>query len=192
MAGTNTTGVNDDVFGYKRNPKPHGVFSTENSKLTFGDVQDPVGWLVQNWNISYAQQVQELFEIGSNALYWAKGRPTGQGSLSRIVGDPSTSITYQSGDQSTNSGSQGGFFPSSAYDICQGGATMVLTAQGGHCDLPNNGSDPIDLNQALNITMSGVVVTSIGFSMAVADVKLIEGFTWSYAYLKMDGSGTVT
>ena len=42
-----------DVFGYKRNPKPYGVFATEESKLTFGSVTDPVGYLVQSWNVGY-------------------------------------------------------------------------------------------------------------------------------------------
>ena len=174
-------GVNDDVFGYKRNPKPHGVFSTENSKLTFGSVQDPVGWLVQNWNIQYAQEVQELFEIGSNQLYWAKGRPQGTGTLARIVGDPSHEVA----------GKAGSFFPAAAYDICQGGATMVLTAQGGSCDFTGTNVDEM-LNKQLNITMSGIVVTSIGFNMAVADVRLVEGFGWRFAYMKMDSSGSAT
>lgn len=174
------TGVNDDVFGYKRNPKPRGVFSTENSKLTFGDVKDPVGWLVQNWNIAYTQDVQELFEIGSNQLYWAKGRPQGSGGLSRIVGDPSTEVA----------GKAGSFFPSSAYDICEGGATMELTARGGNCENKGQFTDVV-LNKELVVTMSGIVVTSIGFSMQVADVRLIEAFAWRFAYMKM-GSGGAT
>jgi len=174
------SGVNDDVFGYKRNPKPRGVFSTENSKLTFGDVKDPVGWLVQNWSVQYAQDVQELFEIGSNQLYWAKGRPQGTGNLARIVGDPSTEVA----------GKSGSFFPQSAYDICDGGATMELTARGGNCETKGTHVDVV-LNKELVITMSGIVVTSIGFNMAVADVRLIEGFGWRFAYMKM-GSGGAT
>jgi len=171
-------GVNDDVFGYKRNPKPRGVFSTENSKLTFGSVTDPVGWLVQNWSINYQQDVQELFEIGSNQLYWAKGRPQGHGTLSRVVGDPSHEVA----------GKAGSFFPVDAYDICQGGATMELTARGGACDFKGTHVDTM-LNKELVVTMSGIVVTAIGFNMAVADVRLVEGFAWRFAYMKMGGGG---
>ena len=156
----------NDVFGYARNPKPRGVFSTEDSKLTFGSVSDPVGYLVQNWSISYSQQVQELFEIGSNALYWVKGRPAGQGTLGRVIGDQDADNTNK------------GFFPTKAYDICEGGETMKITAQSGACD-----------NFAvkeLGISMSGCVVTSIGFSMQVADVRLMENFAWRFAYLELN------
>jgi len=155
----------NDVFGYRRNPKPRGVFSTEDSTLTFGNVGNPVGYLVQSWNVAYTQQVQELFEIGSNALYWAKGRPAGQGALGRVIGD-----------QDADSPSKG-FFPDSAYDICDGGATMSLNAKGGEC--------PDFALKSVNITMSGVVVTSIGFSMQVADVRLMENFAWRFAYMEL-------
>jgi hypothetical protein len=175
--------VNDDVFGYKRNPKPRGVFSTENSKLTFGDVNatNVEGYLVQNWNISYNQDVQEVFEIGSNRLYWVKGRPAGTGALGRIIG----------GKEVDSPGGSGTFFPQDAYDICQGGATMVLSASGGTCDTVGTNVDEL-LNKELNVTMSGCVITQIGFSMAIADVRLMENFTWRFAYLKMDDSGSVT
>lgn len=159
-------GFGNDIFGYKRNPKPKGVFSTENSSLTFGGVKNPIGFLVQNWNVAYTQQVQELFEIGSNALYWAKGRPTGQGSLGRVIGDSDADSDSQ------------GFFPASAYDICDGGATMNLSAKGGSCEG--------QLDKKVNITMSGVVVTSIGFSMQIADVRLAENFAWQFAYMQLN------
>ena len=155
-----------DIFGYGRNPKPSGVFSTEDSKLTFSGAANPVGYLVQNWGISYTQQVQELFEIGTNALYWAKGRPAGQGALGRIIGDVDADSENK------------GFFPSAAYDICDGGATMVITAQSGAC--------PDYAVKEVNINMQGCVVTSIGFGMQVADVRLMENFAWRFAYLDLD------
>jgi hypothetical protein len=174
-------GFDSDVFGYKRNPKPHGVFSTEDSTLIFGGEGATIdaavlGYLVQNWSVSYAQQVQELFEIGSNALYWAKGRPVGQGVLGRVIGAQ---------DATTPSA---GFFPKSAYDICDGGATMVLNAKGGACPTPPVGG--VTLDRGVKITMSGVVVTSIGFSMQIADVRLMEQFAWRFAYMAL-GTGKV-
>ena len=162
-----------DIFGYKRNPKPFGVFATEESKLTFGNVTNPLGYLVQNWNIQYQQQVQELFEIGSNRLYWAKGRPSGQGALGRVIGAQDA--------MSPNKG----FFPASAYDICDGGATMNLAATGGHCEQKGTNVDAI-LNKSIRITMSGCVVIQIGFGMQVADVRLMEQFGWRFAYLELN------
>ena len=160
-----------DVFGYVRNPKPDGIFSTENSKLVFGSVDSPKGYLVQNWQVQYAQQVDELFEIGSNNLYWAKARPQGAGSLGRVIG----AVDADSPNK--------GFFPAAAYDICDGGATMKLVAGGGSCPA-RNGIAALD--RQIAITMSGVVVTSIGFSMQVADVRLAENFTWRFGYMELN------
>ena len=164
--------MGQDVFGYKRSPKPRGVFSTEDSKLSFGTVTgEPLGYLVQNWSVSYQQNVQELFEIGTNALYWAKGRPQGNGVLGRVIGD-----------RDADSPSKG-FFPKEAYDICDGGAVMKLDAIGGHCAAGVNTTAVED--KQVSIIMSGCVVTQIGFSMQVADVRLMEGFSWRFAYMSL-------
>ena len=160
-----------DVFGYKRNPKADGVFSTENSTLLVGDGSTAaVAFMVQNWNVEYNQDVQELFEIGSNNLYWAKGRPVGRGSIGRIVG--------AKGADTENSG----LFPKDAYDICNGGATMKINATGGHCD---TGSTKYRLNKGLNLAMGGCVVTSIGFAMSVQDVRIMENYGWRFAHLSI-------
>ena len=164
-------GLGTDVFGYKRSPKPRGVFSTEDSKLSFGTISgEPLGYLVQNWSVSYQQNVQELFEIGTNALYWAKGRPQGNGVLGRVIGD-----------QDADSPSKG-FFPKEAYDICDGGALMKLDAVGGHCEAADG---TVAEDKQLSLSMNGCVVTQIGFSMQVADVRLMEGFSWRFAYMSL-------
>jgi len=182
--------LGNDVFGYKRQPKPSGVFSSEDSVLIFGGQDFPtnagqaLGYLVQNWNVSYAQQVQELFELGSNTLYWSKGRPQGQGALGRVLGG-------QDADGAADAnGSPGGFMPKSAYDICDGGATMVLKARGGACDTPIVASDGVTpiaggLKKGISIIMSGVVVTNLGFTMQVGDVRLWENITWRFAFMSL-------
>jgi len=166
MAGT-------DIFGYKRNAKPDGVFSSEDSSLTIGDANKAAaGYLVQNWNVEYNQDVQELFEIGSNRLYWAKGRPVGRGVVGRIVGSQNPDMPAD----------KGGLFPENAYDICNGGATMTIKAIGGHCQ---TGDTAVKLNKGVMLKMSGVVITSVGFAMQVADVRLMENYGWRFAMLEM-------
>ena len=154
-----------DIFGYKRNPKPKSVFSTEESMLTFGggDATGGVGYLIQQWQTNYQQQVQEIFEIGSNALYWVKGRPQGAGTVGRIIGE-------------SDAATGGKFFPDAAYDICDGGASVNITARSGMCD--NAGAQ-------INITMDGVIVTSIGFAMRVQDVMINENLGWRFASLEV-------
>lgn len=111
-----------------------------------------------------------MFEIGSNNLYWAKGRPAGNGALGRIMGDLGAAGTS--------------FFPQSAYDICDGGATMELKANGGHCDSAPSGG--VVLSTGVDITMSGCVVTSIGYSMQIGDVRLMESFAWRFGYMQLN------
>ena len=163
-----------DIFGYKRNAKPSGVFSSEDSKLFIGSAGNVAtqGYLVQNWNINYTQNVEELFEIGSNRLYWVKGRPVGQGGIGRILGARGADTNGT------------GIFPSDAFDICEGGPTMVINAVGGHCTGTGSSVDYV-LDKGVDIKMSGVVVTSVGFSMQVPDVRLIENYAWRFAKLEL-------
>ena len=164
MAGT-------DIFGYKRNAKPAGVFSSEDSALTIGSASAASSaYLVQNWSVEYNQDVQELFEIGSNRLYWAKGRPVGRGAVGRIVGAVNPDMPDGSG-----------LFPTEAFDICNGGVTMTIKATGGHCE--SGGADYV-LNKGVGLKMSGVVVTTVGFAMTVADVRIMENYGWRFATLQ--------
>ena len=170
-----------DIFGYQRNPKPRGVFSTENSLLTFGGTNvgsggngsAAIGYLVQNWQTDYQQNVQEIFEIGTNALYWAKGRPQGAGSVGRIVGMTEAIA-----------GNPGVFFPAEAYDICKGGARVEITAAGGHCAGVEAGFG-LPGGKQVTIAMDGVIVTGIGFTMQVQDIQLNERINWRFAYMEI-------
>lgn len=156
----------NDIFGYNRDPKPAGVFALTGSKLNISG-GSAEGYLVQNWNTNYQQQVREIFEIGSDAMYWAKGRPQGTGQIGRIVGK-----------QDAIAG--GTMFPREAYDICEGGVQIVLSAKGGSCE----GQFAVD--KGVKITMDGVVVSSIGFSMQITqDIQLNENFGWRFAYMEI-------
>jgi hypothetical protein len=168
-----------DIFGYQRSPKPSGVFSTENSKLHFASGFSPAGdvgalgakgYLVQNWNITYNQQVQEIFELGSNALYWVKGRPQGVGTIQRVVGPRDASTP-------------GTLFPKEAFDICEGGVRFELKVKSGNCD--GIGSLSFDTFSEVGINMDGCVITSIGFNAAVQDTRVMENIQWRFAFLEV-------
>lgn len=160
-----------DIFGYDRGAKVKQVFSSENTRLDFatgGAGLDATGggWLVQNWTVDYQQQVQEVFELGSNALYWVKGRPQGAGSISRVIGPLPAST-----------GGTGSIFPREAFDICLGGATFSMKVRGGACE----GQE----QQGVDITMDGVVITRIGFQASVGDARVIEAVAWRFAHLEV-------
>ena len=164
-----------DIFGYRRNKKAKGAFSTDNSLLTFGggsSAQSAEGYLVQSWQVAYNQDVTEILELGSTNLYWAKGRPTGAGQISRIIGPSADSSSLN-------------LFPAEAYDICSGGAMFVITAKGGGCE-PTNGL--ADVGQyGVRLELDACVITSVGFTATVADTRLMEAISWRFGNLTVAG-----
>ena len=152
-----------DIYGYKRNPRPKTVFSSEDSTLSFAGVGNPVGHLVQDWNVGYQQEIREIFEIGSSAIYWVKGRPMGQGVLGRIIGETGTSVG-------------GALFPSEALDVCKGGASAVVSASGGVCD---------GKAATVKLKLDGLVVTNVAFGMNVNDLTLQENVAFRFATMSI-------
>jgi len=126
-----------DIFGYQARA-PRSAFAAVDSTLTIAGTGNVEEYLVQNWQATYAQDISEVFEIGSDAMYWVKGRPNGQGSIQRLVGP------------------RGGIlFSEEAFQACTGGVTMDLTPGVG-C----NGSTAVT-----TVSLSGVVVTSVAATM---------------------------
>lgn len=158
-----------DIFGYNRAPKAENVFSNSGSLLTFpsedgGNGEKAIGNLVQNWNVTYNNNITEIFELGSNKIYWVQGRPTGAGNIARIIGLKNIKL-----------------FPDEAYDICQGGTTMEITAKPGQCE-----NSKFDAITGAKLRMSGCVVTSIGFNASVADTRINETIAWRFSSLNVD------
>jgi hypothetical protein len=153
-----------DIFGYSRNPSPKKVFSSSGATLKFGgegNAGNKVGNLIQNWNVNYNNNITEIFELGSDAIYWVKGRPTGAGNISRIIGLGNFKL-----------------FPDNAFDICDGGVTMEIEATPGQC--PNQ-----DIG-GVSLSMGGCIVTQIGFSANVADTRINENISWRFSTLNVE------
>lgn len=149
-----------DILGYTRNPKPSGVISNENSTLVIGGAAGAVlATLVQNWSIQYQQNVEEIFELGSNRMFWKKGRPQGAGSITRMVGAGTGPGITQ--------------FSSEALDVCNGGASMSFGVGGGGCTA----------QRPFNINLGGVIVTGLGYTSQVQDAQVVEGINWRFASL---------
>ena len=150
-----------DIFGYKRNPKPQNVFSNAGAIMKFGEGngQDMVGNLIQNWNIGYNNNITEIFELGSDQIYWAQGRPTGTGSIARIIGLGKVQL-----------------FPDNALNVCKGGALLEIEAKPSTCG--DGGAA-----KGVTLRMGGCVVTSIGFSAGVADTRINENISWRFSTL---------
>ena len=71
-----------DIFGYEAT---HGGSFKKSSKGGFAFSGAGAIALVQDWSVTYQQQVQPLYEVGSDKVYWAGAHSAGSLSLTRIV-----------------------------------------------------------------------------------------------------------
>ena len=155
--------MSKDVFGYTRNPKAAGVLSNENSTLVIGNSGGgAAATLVQGINIQYQQQVTEVFELGSNRVYWKKGRPAGQGRIDRMVG--------------AGSGHGLTMFGKDALDVCLGGASMSFKLGSGNC----SSSTPVEIH------IGGVVVSSVGYGSNANDPQVVEGIDFRFTSMTVE------
>lgn len=63
----------------------NGSFRADSLTMQIGGLS-VAGWLVQNVQFQYSQQVAMLYEIGSAFVYYVGGRAQGSANLARIVG----------------------------------------------------------------------------------------------------------
>lgn len=172
-----------DLYGYQRNPKPTGVFSSDDAILSFGfnggAGKPAVGLMVQGWNLTYAQQLQEVFELGSHNIYWVKGRPQGSGNISRVIG-PNTSGRD---DHML-------LLPSQAFDPCAGGVAMTLSVGGTVCGLQNNNKADGEVEYTMRINLDGLLVTNVGFSASVQDTRIMEALNFRFTFLDTEDTKT--
>lgn len=76
--------VGDDIFGRKASPL-EGAFSADSSTVTIAGINGAKS-LVQNLQISYQQQVNQIYEVGSANRYYVVGRTNGTIAIGRVVG----------------------------------------------------------------------------------------------------------
>jgi hypothetical protein len=133
---------------YNRDQVPvGGIFSSERAIITVSGAGSlGVGALVQNISASYAQQLSEIYEIGSNFVYRQTGRPVGRLTIGRIVGS--------------------GEFAEALFDACTGGGTVSIQAANGLC----SGANPAGLTR----TMYGVIITNYGIDLSTQDLMVRE------------------
>jgi hypothetical protein len=138
-----------DIFG--RNDSPFaGAFAADASKLVIGG-QDQATHLVQNLSLNYSQNVNTLFEIGSNNRYYVVGRTTGQFQWGRIIGP-------------TAAGSE--FLALLGNPCSQGNKDLIMNLGNAAC----NGITKANIN----LTAKACVLMSVGYSMQAQDMLINE------------------
>lgn len=71
-----------DIFGYEAT---HGGSFKKSSKGGFAFSGAGAIALVQNWNVQYQQNVNPLYEVGSDKVYWTGAHAAGTMTLTRVV-----------------------------------------------------------------------------------------------------------
>ena len=146
----------DDVFGRGASPFG-GAFSADYSTMQFSAYPGKSGALIQNLQVNYQQQVNQIFEIGSPYRYYVVGRTSGTLAFGRIVGPVATNkdILKKLGN------------------ICKTTeADRTITLNLGSPDCTAVGQQPA--NSGIALEASAVIATSVGFSVQAQDMLINE------------------
>lgn len=113
----------------------NGSFRADQLEMSFGG--DPVdGFLVQQVQFSFTQQVTLLYEIGSANVYYVGGRSQGNATLSRVIGPQAAAAD----------------FVNKYNDICEPQPIELDASQG--CSKGSGGGVRYTLEEAVLITIS--------------------------------------
>lgn len=148
-----------DIFG-RESSTFGGAFAADAATMTFAGAGANSGTLVQTVNISYQQQIQKLYEVGSNQIYHVGGRTQGTGSIGRIIGPKQLGpLLYGVYGNICNVGQNTLQFTFQAN--CQGSTTVTYT-----CHL--------------------VLVTALGFNLQAVDMMINEQVQFMFSGLTTD------
>lgn len=185
-----------DIFG-RRSMEFGGAFSADAAQIAFsfsnpnvGTVErGGVGLLTQQLNFTYQQQITRLYEIGSQRTFYIAGRPQGQAQLSRVAGPREITMAfyYKFGnvccakDNILQFRAAAMCFPAGQGTTTESDVAHIAAALR-NSQAPNLGSS----GTALNLKMTGVVITSIGFTVQAENMVINEQVQCMFVALETD------
>ena len=132
-----------DVFSYPTNSRTEGqVASADFAFISIGEGKNS---LVQNVDVTYQQQIDEVMQVGDTQIYWLPGRPQGRINIQQLVGTD-------------------GFFRGWQRP-CGLINTASVSIQGGRCDFQGSGS----------LEFSGSVIESLNVQLNTSRQTIVEG-----------------
>lgn len=140
-----------------------GSFRADQLQLLF-DGDNVRGWLVQNIQFSYTQQVTLLYEVGSEFVYYVGGRAQGTASLARVIGPSSNTADLIN----------------KYNDICQP-QPITMSASAG-CP----GADGVSRG-GMEYTLEDAVLVSIAVTVTAQDVVITEQLQFIFVDLESPG-----
>lgn len=154
-----------DIFG-RESSTFGGAFAADAATMTFaggaaGATAAGSGTLVQTVNVNYQQQIQKLYEVGSNQIYHVGGRTQGTGSIARIIGPKRL----------------GALLYATYGNICNVGQnTLNFTFATANC---------ANATGAVTYTCHLVLVTAVGFNLAATDMLINEQVQFMFSGLNI-------
>lgn len=131
-----------DLFGYNRSGSSLGqVASSEFAGVNVGGKLA----LVQQVNVDYTQQIDEVKAVGDSNIYWLPGRPSGNISVDKLVGT-------------------GGFFSGWSTGQCGQINSLSVNLSGGSCGFSGSGS----------LSFTGAVVETFSLQMSAQNQTISE------------------
>lgn len=177
-----------DVFG-REELTFGGAFAADSAVVNFstldcqlanlagqqGQLQGGVGMLAQQIQFSYTQPIQRFYELGAQKVYYFAGRPSGQGTIARMVGPRKLSTD---------------FYRRLGNVCCADKNILTISAAAGcklnGVEVPGSAPDGSTIDErALFYDLSGVVISSIGGTIAAEDMIFREALTFVFYKLKV-------
>jgi hypothetical protein len=125
-----------------------------------------VGMLTQNISINYQQQINRIYEIGTNNTYFVGGRTQGQVALGRVIGPRPLQVAFYA----------------KYGNMCNAKTNNINLTTGGGC--PTVG---INLAQqaGAKYMMRFCVITTIGITIGAQDMIINENLNLMYVSLEV-------
>lgn len=139
----------NDILGYNRDIKTDSLISGNNVAIDFGYGRVA---LMDNATLSYGHSVQTINEVGSNAVYFVNGQPTGSLTTSVLVG------------------------PEGFFGVFLKGGTACGTLKTFNFNIIDGGCDTAQYNitSNKNIKLEGVKPTRFGVSINANELRVVQ------------------
>lgn len=145
-----------------------GAFTADMTRVTFpalagGSEGSETGLLMQNLQISYTQNVQRLYELGSNKTYYTGGRANGTAAAARVIGP--AIVTAE--------------FYRTYGDVCNAGTNTLQISLGVGCSGGTTTQGP-----RLVLVMNHVIIVAANWAVTAADMIINEQVNMMFAALQ--------
>jgi hypothetical protein len=154
-----------------------GVIPVDAAKITFagdGSTVFGVGMLTQNIQINYQQQVNRLYEVGTNNTYFIGGRTQGQMGVGRVIGPRAVQVAFYTKYGNMCNARTNTINLSSIGSICGTDASLtgVVLSQG-------------QTGQASKYSMKFCIITNIGITIGAQDMVVNEQLQLMFVSLEV-------